>query len=121
MLRKIRNLLRNKQGQGLVEYALLIAGVALISAAAVSVFGHKTSDLIGSVTAILPGAHADDNGPIVSGKLIETTSAADGDIALNVADIVANENTPRLSDNVTGTGNTADGFGGLVVEANPAP
>jgi len=121
MLRKIRNLLRNKQGQGLVEYALLIAGVALISAAAVSVFGHKTSDLIGAVTTILPGSHADDNGAIVSGKLIETTSAEDGNIALDLPGIVANSETPRLGDNVTGDGINATGFGGLIVEANPNP
>ncbi len=122
MLRKIRNLLRNKQGQGLVEYALLIAGVALISAAAVSVFGHKTSDLIGSVTAVLPGAHADDNAPIVSGKLIETAPNADGNIALDAATIVTNANSSRLGNNVLGTGTTptaTDGFNGLVVEANP--
>lgn len=118
MLRKIRNLLRNKQGQGLVEYALLIAGVALISAAAVSVFGHKTSDLIGSVTAVLPGAHADDNGPIVSGKLIETTAAEDGDIQLDAAAIVTATDTPRLGANVMGATLGTDGFGGLVQEAN---
>ncbi len=42
----MRKFLNNKKGQGLVEYGLIIAGVALICAAAVSVFGHKTSDLI---------------------------------------------------------------------------
>jgi pilus assembly protein Flp/PilA len=119
MIRKIRNLLRNKQGQGLVEYALLIAGVALISAAAVSVFGHKTSDLIGSVTAVLPGAHSDDNAPIVSGKLIETAPNADGNIALDTTSIVANTNSARLGNNVLGgEGSTNDGFVGLVKEAN---
>jgi len=121
MIRKIRNLLRNKQGQGLVEYALLIAGVALISAAAVSVFGHKTSDLIGSVTAVLPGAHADDNAPIVSGKLIETAPNADGNIALDAAGIVTNAASSRLGNNVLGAGatpTTTDGFNGLVLEAN---
>jgi len=123
MLRKIRNLLRNKQGQGLVEYALLIAGVALISAAAVSVFGHKTSDLIGSVTAVLPGAHAGDNAPIVSGSLIETTEgSATENIQLDSAAIVANAGASRLGNNVLGEGATpdaTDGFNGLVVEANP--
>jgi pilus assembly protein Flp/PilA len=116
MLRKIRNLLRNKQGQGLVEYALLIAGVALISAAAVSVFGHKTSDLISAVATILPGAHADDNGPMVSGKLIETTGSDDGPIALDAATIAANVDTSRLGNNVLGA--DTGSFGGLVVEAS---
>jgi Flp pilus assembly pilin Flp len=57
----LRKMFRNKKGQGLVEYGLIIAGVALICAAAISVFGHKTNDLIAAVAAILPGAHADDN------------------------------------------------------------
>ena len=114
----MRKMLRNKKGQGLVEYGLIIAGVALICAAAVSVFGHKTSDLIGAVASILPGAHADDNGPITSGKLIETTGADTGAIALDAATIVANTDTGRLDNNVFGATTAAggDGFGGLILE-----
>ena len=52
---------RNRKGQGLVEYALIIAGVALIAAVGISIFGHKVSDMIGAVAMILPGAHPDDN------------------------------------------------------------
>jgi len=85
----VRAIVRNKKGAALVEYSLLVAGVALIGAAAVSVFGHKTSDLMAAMAAVLPGAHADDNGPIVSGKLIETLSAEDGPIALDFATIAA--------------------------------
>ncbi len=92
-----------RKGAALVEYALLIAGVALISAAAVSIFGHKTNDLIAAVAGVLPGAHADDNAPIVSGKIIETTpGSATAPIALDIPTIVANSNTPRLG-NQTGT------------------
>lgn len=121
----MRKFLSNKKGQGLVEYGLIIAGVALICAAAVSVFGHKTSDLISAVATILPGAHADDNAPIVSGKLIETTgqtAAAGAPIVLDAATIAgAAAGTPRLGANVGGTASAlgTDGFGGLVVEANP--
>ena len=116
----MRKFFSNKKGQGLVEYGLIIAGVALICAAAVSVFGHKTSDLIAAVATILPGAHADDNGPIVSGKLIETTGADTGEIALNAAAIVAGTDTGRLDNNVFGVTTAAggDGFGGLVLEPN---
>ncbi len=114
----MRKLIRNKKGQGLVEYGLIIAGVALISAAAVSVFGHKTSDLISAVATILPGAHAGDNAPIVSGALIET---AEGDattpISLDVAAIAGNSGTGRLDANVLGGDGTAEGFGGLILEA----
>ncbi|TWT34609.1 Flp family type IVb pilin [Blastopirellula retiformator] len=114
----IRKFVRNRKGQGLVEYGLIIAGVALICAAAVSVFGHKTSDLISAVATIIPGAHADDNGPIVSGKLIET--AQDGTtnaISLDAATIVTNSATERLGNNVGVASASTGGFGGLILEA----
>ena len=41
----MRKFFSNKKGQGLVEYGLIIAGVALVCAAAISLFGHKTADL----------------------------------------------------------------------------
>ena len=110
---------RDKKGQSLVEYGLIIAGVALITAAAISVFGHKTNDMVAATAAILPGAHSEDNGPIASGALIETTSAENGNIALDVASIQGQQgkNQPRLGNNVRGTGATGnEGFGGLVVE-----
>jgi Flp pilus assembly pilin Flp len=109
---------RSKKGQGLVEYGLIIAGVALICAAAVSVFGHKTSDLIAAVATVLPGAHGDDNGPMVSGKLIETTAAtaaATDGIELDVTTIAGNATNARLGDNVLGD-TSAVNFGGLILE-----
>lgn len=118
-------MLREKKGAALVEYGLLIAGVALISAAAVSTFGHKTNDLVATVAAVLPGAHADDNGAILGGKLIETSAAVAGSaagtgIALDTAAIVANATQERLSQNVIGAANsTATGtLTNLVTEAN---
>ena len=112
----MRKFLSNKKGQGLVEYGLIIAGVALICAAAVSVFGHKTSDLIAAVATILPGAHDDDNGPMTSGKLIETTEAAAGvGITLDTVAIATNTNTYRLGANVGLA--VPDDFGGLILEA----
>lgn len=109
---------RDRKGQSLVEYALVIAGVALIAVAAVTVFGHKVSDMIGAVAAVLPGAHGDDNAPIVSGKLVETAQNADGNIAVDIDGIVAATGEPRLADNVLGAAEGEDGFNGLVVEAN---
>jgi pilus assembly protein Flp/PilA len=73
MLMKLRSLLRNKKGQSLVEYGILTGGIALVCLAATAILGHKTNDLIATVAASLPGAHAEDNGPIVSGKLVATT------------------------------------------------
>jgi|SRR6056297_1947491 len=118
----MRKMLRNRKGQGLVEYGLIIAGVALICAAAVSMFGHKTSDLIGAVAAVLPGAHESGNGPMASGKLIETTDATDSTtpITLDSAAIAGNAGTPRLGVNV-GLGPNADDFGGLILDPLPAP
>jgi len=75
----LKRLLRSKKGAALVEYGLLIAGVALVSAAAVSIFGHKTNELIAGIASVLPGAHADDNAPISSGQLIETDNTQDTD------------------------------------------
>lgn len=94
-------LLRNRKGAALVEYGLLIAGVALVTVAAVAVFGNKTNDMIAATAAVLPGAHADDNGPIQSGTLIETTSGESGDpISVDIDDINDNSGTFRLGDNL---------------------
>ena len=80
----MRKLIRNRKGQGLVEYALIIAGVALIGIVGITMFGHKVADLIGTVAAILPGAHTDDNAPIVAGHLIQTdNNGPGGSIELN--------------------------------------
>lgn len=96
---------RKQKGAALVEYGLLIAGVALVATAAVSIFGHKTSDLVGSVASVLPGAHADDNAPITSGQLIETTAAdnanpAGAPIEVDINEILTNTGTTRLGDNL---------------------
>jgi len=118
----LRKMFRNKKGQGLVEYALIIAGVALIAAVGVSVFGHKVSDMIAATAAVLPGAHEDDNAGIESGKLIEASDTdADGAIQLDVGAIATASGTARLENNVLGLGSAAGSgtdFGGLVVEAN---
>ena len=118
----LRKFFGNKKGQGLVEYGLIIAGVALICAAAISVFGHKTSDLIAAVATIIPGAHPEDNGPLVSGKLIETTAGtATNPIELDVTGIAGNSSEGRLGNNVLGGATTpaAANFGGLILENNP--
>ncbi len=111
----MNKLLKNKKGSALVEYGLLIAGVALVGAAAVSVFGHKTTDLIGATAAVLPGAHDDDNGAIVSGKLIETQlDETNNEITIDGAGIAANAGTARLGNNLLGAYNTNGSEGGVV-------
>jgi pilus assembly protein Flp/PilA len=63
---------RDRKGAAMAEYAILVAGVALLSIVAVSVLGHKVADMFGATAAILPGAHEDDNGALISGHLVKT-------------------------------------------------
>jgi Flp pilus assembly pilin Flp len=115
MFKFTQRLVKDKKGAALVEYFLIVAGVALVAAAAVSTFGHKTNDLIAMTAAVLPGAHAEDNAPIVSGRIIETAANASGAIALDMATIVTNSDGTqvRLGNNM-GLDGTA--VGALVVE-----
>ena len=118
MLKLTQRILKCKKGAALVEYALLVAGIALIGAASIATFGHKTNDMIGMVAAVLPGAHVDDNAPIVSGKIIETTPNVGGTgagIGLDVATIITNSDGTheRLGENVGTVGTLSS----LVVEA----
>lgn len=119
----VRRLKKNKKGAALVEYALIVAGVALIGAVAVSLFGHKVSDMLGTAAAVLPGAHTDDNAPIVSGKTIETSPNAQGTdqggnaqtgIGLDVNAITQANGKARLANGVGGDGSVSS----LVLEPN---
>ncbi|TWT58863.1 hypothetical protein KOR42_22500 [Thalassoglobus neptunius] len=83
MLKKLRNVLKSRKGQGMVEYGILVGGVALVCLVAVAILGHKSNDLMASVAASLPGAHADDQGPIVSGKLVNTQTDTNGVVYLD--------------------------------------
>ena len=122
MVNLMRRLVREKKGAALVEYALIVAGVALIGAATVSVFGHKTNDMLATTTAVLPGAHAEDNAPIVSGRVVETSPNAAGfdegnsatGIGLDVNAITTNTGTPRLGTDVGSDGTLSS----LVLESS---
>jgi Flp pilus assembly pilin Flp len=117
----LRRLVKNRKGQGLVEYGLLIAGVALMCAASVSVFGSKTQQLIGALTAVLPGAHSADNSPLLNSRLIETAPAPGTTaIGLDLPTIVAHSdgNTDRLLGACCGfsVATGSGGFAGLLVQ-----
>jgi len=90
----------SRRGAAILEYSLLVAGIALIAAASVATFGHKTNDMLGMVAAVIPGAHTDDNAPIVSGRIIETGLTANKGtaIGLDIDTIVTNSDgkTKRL-------------------------
>jgi Flp pilus assembly pilin Flp len=74
MLKNINRLLKNKQGQSLVEYGILVGAIAVVCLGATALLGHKVNDLIAIATSLLPGAHDEDNGAIVSGELVQTSS-----------------------------------------------
>ena len=96
-------LLRRRKGAAMVEYGLLVGGVALVLTATISVLGNKTNDIVAAMAAVLPGAHPDDNNPITGGELVEFAPNADGNIALDVSSadgILANSNTERLGNNL---------------------
>lgn len=113
MLRFLGSKLRETKGAAMVEYGMLVAGIGLVAAGATSILGHKTNDLVASIAAVLPGVHGDDNAPITAGAMIETGPNAAGNLALDVANIVANAGTNRLGVNLG-----APDLVNLVVEAN---
>lgn len=102
---------RQKRGAALVEYALIVGGVALVAAAAVSIFGHKTASLIGASAAVLPGAQAGDSAPITAGRIMDT-KLENGAITINPTD------SNNLEDNLN---LTPDSINSLVVDPNHQP
>lgn len=99
-MHQIRKFLRNRKGAALVEYALLVAGIAIVAVAAVSILGHKTSDLIASSATIIPGVDGSDNNPMASGRVVETKTNADGQIVVDVQRIIDQSGEERLGNNL---------------------
>lgn len=86
-----------RKGQALVEYALLLAGVALVCVVAVAMVGHKTADIFGIVASVLPGAHVDDNKPITL-KGILPVDKSGATITLDAANLVDAAGVDRMQD-----------------------
>jgi Flp pilus assembly pilin Flp len=99
LLRVLRRLARDKKGQGMVEYALIVAGVAVVCAVSISVLGHKTADVIAIAAAVMPGAVDTDNAPINTSSVMPTKLDSNGDIVMDPTKLVAASGTPRW-DNV---------------------
>jgi len=49
------NLLRNEKGQGLTEYALIIALIAIVVVAALALLGGQIDTIFGDITTELDG------------------------------------------------------------------
>jgi Flp pilus assembly pilin Flp len=62
----------------MVEYAVILGAVTLVGLGAFALLGHKSNDLVATITALLPGAHNDDNGAVFSGELVSTTNTGNG-------------------------------------------
>src|SRR5262245_50496325 len=95
---KIAWRLKSDAGAALVEYALIIAGVALIGALAVAVFGDRVSSMLSTAADTLPGPRTNTSAPAGSRdntteiKLYDTAteqapaSAGQADIAGHVGE-----------------------------------
>lgn len=110
-----RNQLRNRRGQALVEYIVIVAAVAMIALVAVSIFGHKVADQYAIGAGMLPGAHVEDNAPIVTGEFAgfqdNGAGANIGNGQVTWADITGNATTGEMDNNVIVAGNnSADSF-----------
>jgi Flp pilus assembly pilin Flp len=98
-----KNSQKKRKGQALVEYALLVVCVAIVTAVAASMLGHKTADSLGVAAAIMPGAHTDDNHPINTSQLIPTTLDSNGNIIMDSTQLLT---TDRFAP-VLGTGGSS--------------
>jgi Flp pilus assembly pilin Flp len=86
-----KHIRHNKRGAALVEYGLIVAGVALVAAAAVSIFGSKTAGLVAASARVLPGANSVDNGVIDVGHIITVEGDGAGNVRLKNDNSTLNE------------------------------
>lgn len=70
--------LRNKRGQSLVEYGILVGAISMVGLVAATMLGHKVTSLLGASAALLPAGHDDDAAPVFAGKLVKTYVGTDG-------------------------------------------
>lgn len=58
LLNNMKSYLRNEKGQGMVEYALIIAFVAIVVIGAVTLFGTQIQTIFTNITSGLGGGAA---------------------------------------------------------------
>ncbi len=105
-----------RRGQGLVEYIIIVASVALIALVSVSIFGHKVADQYAIGAGMLPGAHTEDNNPIVTGEFAGFSEVGGNNVGngeVSWGDITGNATAGEMENNVSFAGNnSADAFVG---------
>lgn len=102
---------KNRRGQGLVEYIIIVAAVALIALAAVSIFGHKVADQYAVGAGMLPGAHGEDNAPIATGfyaDIANDGTANSGNGVVTWDDVTGNATVGEMDNNVMTAGGARD-------------
>jgi len=52
---KLRGLLKREEGQGMVEYALIVGAIALVIIVVVALFGEELSNYITNIFSSFPG------------------------------------------------------------------
>ncbi len=55
MIRKIRSILRREEGQGMTEYIIIVALIAIAAIGIMAVFGDTVREQFGRITASLQG------------------------------------------------------------------
>lgn len=53
MLKMLKNLVKNDEGQGMAEYGLILAGIAIVVIVAIGLLGTQLDTLFDAVTAEL--------------------------------------------------------------------
>jgi len=105
-----KHISNKKRGAALVEYGLIVAGVALVAAAAVSIFGSKAAGLVAASARILPGANPNDNKTIDVGHVVTlTTDTTTGGLTVDNGDALNDDINKKL-----GIGSTT-----LIADPNP--
>lgn len=54
MNKMLNQIMRDEEGQGMVEYGLIIAGIAIAVIVAIWALGPKIADMFNGVTAAIP-------------------------------------------------------------------
>ncbi len=105
-----KRVLKNKKGQGFVEYALLIVGVAMVGLIGVTILGVKTNHMISALALTLPGPNNGENNKLNTGTMLEIEKGENDAFQVGFSEIVANSTGDfnRLHANLTGDTPTGD-------------
>jgi pilus assembly protein Flp/PilA len=106
-----KRLFKNRKGQGFVEYALLIVGVAMVGLIGVTILGVKTNHMISALALTLPGPNNSENNKLNTGTMLEVEKGANTFLQIGYNDIALNRSTGnfnRLHNNLTGDTPTGD-------------